>query len=131
VDPAVPYDFRITMGQPRKSFGNIGDDHWTRTRKDANAEDIEYLRERSKAPGVAEGGEARNFYCMECEGVIPFEEGDVTCPHCGVEVRGTSRRYFNWVEIDTPPESDFAALLPYAVALLLLTSLLVLWYFSS
>ncbi|MAG62833.1 hypothetical protein CMO84_04860, partial [Candidatus Woesearchaeota archaeon] len=60
------------MGQPHKSFGNIGDDHWTRTRKDANPEDIEYLRERSKAPGVAEGGESRNFYCMECEGVIPF-----------------------------------------------------------
>jgi hypothetical protein len=68
---------------------------------------------------------------MECEGVIPFEEGDVTCPHCGAEVRGTSRRYFNWVEIDTPPESDFAALLPYAVGILLVTSLLILWYFSS
>jgi hypothetical protein len=122
------------MDQPRKSFGNISDDHWTRTRKDANAEDIAYLRERSKAPGVAEGGEARNFYCMECEGVIPFGEGDLTCPHCGVEVKGTTRRYFNWVEIDTPPQSDAAALLPYALgilAILALGVLLALWYFSG
>ena len=131
MDPGVPYTCRITMGQPRKSFGNIDDDHWTRTRKDANAEDIEYLRERSKAPGVAEGGEARNFYCMECEGVIPFEYGESSCPHCGAEVQGTARRYFNWVEIDTPPESDFAALLPYAVAILLISSLLILWFFNS
>ncbi len=117
------------MEQPRKSFGNVDDDHWTRTRVNANEEDIQYLRERSKAPGVADGGEARNFYCMECEGVIPFEEGDLNCPHCGAKVDGTTRRYFNWVEIDTPPQSDLAALLPWALAILALISLLTLWYF--
>ena len=68
---------------------------------------------------------------MECEGVIPFGEGDLTCPHCGVEVKGTTRRYFNWVEIATPPQSDAAALLPYALGILALGGLLALWYFSG
>ncbi len=107
----------------------MGEDHWTRTRAQANSEDIEYLRGRSGAPGVAEGGEERNFYCMECEGVIPFVEGDTTCPHCGHKVEGASRRYFNWVEIDTPPSSDVAAILPWALAILI-GMIAALMYFS-
>jgi len=91
---------------PRKSFGNMSDDHWSRSRTDANEEALEYYRERSKAPGVAEGGGARNFYCMACDGVVPADHAGDSCPHCGEPIEGRTRRYFNWVEIDEPPRGD-------------------------
>ena len=91
---------------PRKSFGNMSDDHWSRSRTDANEEALEYYRERSKAPGVAEGGGARNFYCMACDGVVPADHAGDSCPHCGEAIEGRTRRYFNWVEIDEPPRGD-------------------------
>lgn len=104
------------MDEPRpKSYGNMSDDHWSRTRGERNREAIDYYRERSRAPGVAEGGEARNFYCMECDGVVPFDHEEDTCPHCGAGIAGRTRRYFNWVEIDQPGEGDFKALLPWLV----------------
>ena len=37
----------------------------------------------------------------------------LTCPHCGADLAGKTRRYFNWVEIDQPPKSDLAVLLPW------------------
>ena len=94
-----------------KSYGNMSEHHWSKTRGERNREALDYYRERSKAPGVADGGDARNFYCMECDGVIPWDgfEGS-PCPHCGAETEGSARRYFNWVEIDRPPESDRTAL---------------------
>ena len=97
---------------PPPSFGNMSDRHWSRTRGERNSEAIDYYRERSKAPGVADGGAARNSYCMSCDGVIPwdgFEGGE--CPHCGAPLEGGVRRYFNWVEIDRTPDSDRTALL--------------------
>ena len=45
--------------KPKKSFGNMGPDHWTQAREDANGEDIACYRERSRAPGVAQGGGSR------------------------------------------------------------------------
>lgn len=94
-----------------KSYGNMSDNHWSKTRGERNREAIDYYRDRSSAPGVAEGGEARNFYCMECDGVIPWDDfqGDA-CPHCGAEIDGSVRRYFNWVEIDRTPDADRTAL---------------------
>lgn len=85
--------------------------HWSKTRGERNREALDYYRGRNDAPGVAEGGEARNSYCMECDGVIPWDgfEGGA-CPHCGAPIDGNTRRYFNWVEIDRPPESDRLAL---------------------
>jgi len=114
--------------EPTKSYGNISDRHWTRSRKDSNQEALDYYRERSHAPGVAEGGGPRNFYCMECDGVIPAEHEGDTCPHCDASLEGVTRRYFNWVEIDEPPRSDLAALLPYLLggALVVLAALLLL-----
>lgn len=105
----------------RKSVGRISDEHWTRARADQNQEAIEYYRERSRAPGVAEGGGTRAHYCMSCDGVIPLEYDSRTqaprepghCPHCGVELDRNVRRMFNWVEIDQVPDSDAAALLPW------------------
>lgn len=98
--------------QPQKSYGNISDQHWTRARQESNQEALDYYRERSKAPGVAEGGGPRNFYCMNCDGVIPIEGEGQPCPHCGHSGEGEARRYFNWVEIDRPPTSDAKAVLP-------------------
>ncbi len=104
----------------------MSDDHWSKTRGERNAEAIDYYRERSQAPGVAGGGGPRNFYCMDCDGVIPTEPPAKKCPHCGVEVTGTTRRYFNWVEIDTPPDSDWKALRPYVFGFFALVGL-VIW----
>ena len=103
---------------PAKSYGNMSEDHWSRTRGERNAEAIDYYRQRGQAPGVAEGGDARNFYCMECDGVVPWDDfqGE-DCPHCGAAIDGNVRRYFNWVEIDTP-ESDRTATLIAATLVL-------------
>jgi hypothetical protein len=114
-----------------KSFGNMGPDHWSRARAGANAEALDYYRQRSQAAGVREGGGARNHYCMDCDGVIPFEHQGDACPHCGATQTGDSRRYFNWVEIDRPPPSDLRALLPVvglgALGLTLVVLALVWW----
>jgi len=114
---------------PEHSWGNISEHHWTRSRAGLNKEAIDYYRERSKAPGVEEGGGMRAHYCMSCKGVIPLEYDQRVpaskelqhCPHCGVELDPRVREMFNWVEIDQPPDSDFRALLP-----ILLGGLLVL-----
>lgn len=102
--------------EPPKSYGNMSEHHWSRTRGERNREAIDYYRERSRAPGVAEGGGARNFYCMACDGVVPHDHDGEQCPHCGESLEGRSRRYFNWVEIDQPGEGDFRALLPAILA---------------
>ncbi len=70
------------------SFGNMGEHHWSRARAGTNAEALDYYRARSKAPGVAEGGGARNFYCMACDGVIDADAGHARCPHCDAELEG-------------------------------------------
>ena len=117
-----------TPEEPTKSYGNISDQHWTRSREGQNQEALEYYRERSHAPGVAEGGGPRNHYCMQCDGVIPTDHEGEACPHCGASLEGVTRRYFNWVEIDEPPRSDLAALLPYLIggALVVIALLLLL-----
>jgi RNA polymerase subunit RPABC4/transcription elongation factor Spt4 len=114
-----------------KSWGNLSDKHWSRARRDANQEALEYYRERSRAPGVAEGGAARNVYCMECDGVVPHVAE--SCPHCGAAIDPKVRRYFNWVEIDKPAESDLRSLLPIAAAGLALLAVLALalWFALS
>ncbi len=96
-------------------------------RADRNREAIEYYRLRSRAPGVAEGGGPRNYYCMQCDGVIPHDQ--TICPHCGDEAEGGTRRYFNWVEIDAPPQSDLRALSLLALGAVLVLAVLglVLW----
>ena len=98
---------------PSPSFGNMSDQHWSRARRDSNQEALEYYRQRSKAPGVAEGGAERNFYCMDCDGVIPHDTTAKVCPHCGASIEGGVKRYFNWVEMNDPPKSDLRALLPW------------------
>ena len=113
-----------------KSFGNMSEAHWSRARKDANPEALEYLRERSHAPGVAEGGAERNFYCMQCDGVIPHAPVRTTCPHCGVTLDESVKRYFNWVEMNDPPRSDFKALLPILLGALVVLALLGLLVWS-
>lgn len=109
------------------SWGAISERHWTRTRRDANSEALEYYRQRSRAPGVREGGAERNFYCMQCDGVIPYSETVERCPHCGAEVERGVKRYFNWVETEMPRGSDLPrAWLPIA-ALLALGALAWWW----
>ncbi len=127
-----PPDPNATDGAPEKSFGNIGPKHWTRARAGENAEALDYYRSRSKAPGVAAGGGPRNFYCMRCDGVIPFDHAGASCPHCGETLDEKSRRYFNWVEINEPAKSDFRALLPALVGATIVLGLvagLALWFF--
>ncbi len=109
-----------------KSFGNMSEEHWSRSRKELNQEALEYYRERSKAPGVAEGGAERNFYCMQCDGVIPHVPVRETCPHCGATLDESVKRYFNWVEMNDPPKSDLRALLPIALGALVILAL-VAW----
>ena len=115
----------------RPSWGNISPRHWSRARRGENREALEYYRERSQAPGVREGGAERNFYCMECDGVIPHEPAAEACPHCGAALDDRVRRYFNWVEVDQPVESDLKALLPLLLAGLAVVAVavvaLVLW----
>ena len=119
----------------------LGEDHWTKTRAGENEEALEYYRERSKAPGVEEGGGARNHYCFECAGVIELEYDSrepapkmpETCPHCGAKLEGGARRMFNWVEIDQVPSGDARALLvPVIGGLLILAAAAVLayWFFA-
>jgi hypothetical protein len=112
------------------SWGNVSDRHWSRARKGAHREQLEYYRERSRAPGVAEGGAERNFYCMECDGVVPFRDAPERCPHCGAAIDEHVRRYFNWVEIAEPGGSDARALAPlFAAGLLaLLAAAALLWW---
>lgn len=115
------------------SWGSMSERHWSRARKDANREALDYYRERSKAPGVAAGGAERNFYCMRCDGVIPFEHKGATCPHCSEPLDENVKRYFNWVEINEPPKSDFVPLLKVAglgLALLAVVVLLVWWWLA-
>ena len=91
---------------------------------DRNDDVLEYYRQRSKAPGVADGGDSRNQYCMNCDGVIPlsyfqFEPADDEerhCPHCGIRLEQRIHRMFNWVEIDQPHDSDMRSLLPILLA---------------
>lgn len=106
-----------------KSFGNISDAHWSRARRELNQEALEYYRQRSRAPGVAQGGAERNFYCMQCDGVIPHSPPRETCPHCGAALDESVRRYFNWVEMNDPPRSDLAALWPILLGALLILGL--------
>ncbi|MBL8862899.1 MAG: hypothetical protein JNK02_12950 [Planctomycetes bacterium] len=132
-DPDLPAP---PPGQPAssaKSFGNMSDAHWSRARAGANAEALSYYRARSQAPGVREGGGARNMYCMRCDGVIPLEPAVRACPHCGAGFDGEAQRYFNWVELDRPPRSDARALLPlFAAALGILTLAAALaWWLAS
>jgi len=100
------------------SYGPMSERHWSRARRDSNREAIDYYRERSKAPGVAEGGAERNFYCMRCDGVIAYTHSAPNCPHCGEPIDEHVKRYFNWVEINEPPPSDFLPLLKLGSALL-------------
>jgi hypothetical protein len=118
------------------SWGDVDDKHWTKVRGDRNDEVLEYYRDRSKAPGVEEGGDTRNQYCMQCDGVIPlsyfqFEPADDEeryCPHCGVKLEKRIHRMFNWVEIDQPHDSDIKSLLPLLAAALVVVALAVLLY---
>lgn len=113
-----------------KSFGNMSEAHWSRARKDLNQEALEYLRSRSHSPGVAEGGAERNFYCMQCAGVIPHSPPRANCPHCGAALGDSVKRYFNWVEMNDPPKSDLRALLPFLLGGALLFGLLALLVWS-
>jgi hypothetical protein len=124
-------DPRTGLFKGSKSYGGrVDEKHWSRSRGDRNEEALEYYRERSHAPGVAEGGGPRNFYCMECDGVVPHDHVDPTCPHCDATLAGQAKRYFNWVEIDQPPASDARALLPlFAIALVIVLALVgALWW---
>lgn len=116
----------------------LGEDHWSRARAGRNEEALEYMRERSHAPGVAEGGAARNHYCMECNGVIPLlydrrsaadRAAVERCPHCGARVDPNVRAMFNWVETDAVPSSDLRALLPFLIVagVLVAVALVSLW----
>jgi len=113
-----------------KSFGNMSEAHWSRARKDLNQEALDYLRSRSQAPGVAEGGSERNFYCMQCAGVIPHAPPRETCPHCGVTLDESVKRYFNWVEMNDPPRSDLRALWPFLLGGIVLLGVLGLLVWS-
>ena len=76
----------------------LGEDHWSKARAGENEEALDYYRERSKAPGVEEGGGMRNHYCFECDGVIELEydsrepapKTPESCPHCGACAAATS-----------------------------------------
>jgi len=111
--------------------------HWSKERVGLHSEARDFYRERSHAPGVAEGGGARSHYCMECGGLLPLNydrrqaaSGDPgTCPHCGVTLDARIRRMFNWVETDQVPASDLKALLPwFLVGTLITIGLLILLF---
>jgi hypothetical protein len=120
---------------PQKSFGNMSEQHWSRARKGQNREAIEFYQERSRAPGVADGGSHRNHYCPSCRGVVPLaydsrqpvdRQRQERCPHCGTEFVPGVREMFNWVEMDQVPASDARALLPWLALVGLVALALVL-----
>jgi hypothetical protein len=123
-----------------KSFGNVSaDKHWAAARAELNKDELDFLRERSQAPGVAEGGALRNHYCMSCNGVIPLEYDSnasreevppENCPHCGVALEGGVRMMFNWVEIDQVHGSDARALMPFFLAGFVVLLGLAWWAFA-
>jgi len=139
-EPSPPEEGPQRRQAPRKagysqeaSWGPISERHWTRSRAGANEEALAYYRQRSQAPGVREGGDVRNFYCMECDGVIPYTSGATKCPHCGAAVEAGVRRYFNWVEMEMPPPSNRRFLTGVALALLALLTCIggLLWILFS
>jgi hypothetical protein len=118
---------------PGPSWGNMSERHWSRSRRGQNREAIDHYQQRSKAPGVAEGGAERNHYCLQCDGVIPLrydsrvpleQQLPELCPHCGAALEGRVRAMFNWVEIDQVSGSDARAVLPFVALGLLLIGLL-------
>ena len=119
---------------PPQGTAPLGEDHWSKSRAGENEEALEYYRERSKAPGVEDGGGMRNHYCFECDGVIELEydsrepapKTPETCPHCGAKLEGGARRMFNWVELDQPPGSDARALLLPALGGVLVLAVIAL-----
>jgi len=70
------------------------------------------------------------MYCMHCDGVIPLGKPIEVCPHCGKELEGDVKRYFNWVEIDRAPPSDLRSLLvPIGLVLVGIAAVVVLvWW---
>jgi hypothetical protein len=122
------------MSEPDAKNEPVPPEHWSRARADSNRETIDFLRERSRAPGVAEGGAERNHYCLECNGVIPLHYDrrnpaagpPESCPHCGATLDQRVRAMFNWVEIDQVPPSDAGPLLRLAGLVLGGIALLVL-----
>jgi hypothetical protein len=137
-DPAEEPAYDPERARTEDSLGVSNEGHWTQKRRGMHQEEIEFLRERSQAPGVEEGGALRNHYCMQCHGVIPLEydssesaEGRPPehCPHCGAELEGGVRMMFNWVEIDQAPGSDMKALAPVLItaAVILVGLGILLW----
>lgn len=143
-DPADRTDGEYAWDDSRsgKTVGSWSFDderHWSRLREGKNQEAMDYYRQRSKAPGVAEGGGVRASYCLECDGVIPLEYDQRTaadldtgqvCPHCGAKVDPRVRRMFNWVEIDQPPASDASFYIPFLAAAVLFILAVLLFYFG-
>jgi len=119
----------------QKSFGNMSDQHWSKTRAGSNEEALAYLRDRSQKPGVAEGGAARNMYCPSCQGVVPLSYDssqaptgeEKRCPHCDVLLDERVMEMFNWVEIDQVPGSDAKVVLPILALALALVLGLAWW----
>ena len=115
------------------SWGDVDENHWSKVRGDRNDEVLEYYRERSQAPGVEAGGDSRNQYCMQCDGVIPlsyfqFEPASKEvrhCPHCGVQLEQRIHRMFNWVEIDQPHGSDIKSLVPLLLGALVVVAAVI------
>lgn len=124
------------MSKPKPeppSWGNISPRHWSKARADMNEEALEYMRERSRAPGVEDGGSHRNSYCMECNGVLPLDYDRRVaddqrklkeCPHCGAEIDARVQAMFNWVEIDQVHGGDAKAMLPVLLGGLVVLGLL-------
>ena len=137
--PPKPESYDPGRVRTEKSLEAGGEGHWARSRKGLHEEELEFLRSKSSAPGVAEGGALRNHYCMECGGVIPLEYDSTesveakppeSCPHCGAALEGGVRMMFNWVEMDQVPGSDLKALLPFALGGMLAVALVgaVIWW---
>lgn len=93
----------------------MSEHHWSRARAEANVEALDFLRSRNDSPGVEGGGTERNFWCMECGGVIPYDAAHERCPHCSADLGGDAKRYFNWVEIDRPVEGEFKSVWPLLI----------------
>jgi hypothetical protein len=139
--PDGPWEWEDSRtGKTVGSWSFDDERHWSRLRKGQNQEAMDYYKERSHAPGVAEGGGLRSQYCSECDGVIPLKYDQRTpaergkkqkCPHCGAEISSTVRRMFNWVEIDQPPPSDIAPLLPWIFGIMAIFATgLLFWIFG-
>ena len=111
----APLEERPNGSSSQRSYGNMSEHHWSKTRGERNREAIDYYRERSRAPGVEEGGGPRTSTAWTATGSSPTTRGSARARTVARSSTARSGGTSTGWEIDRPPASDLRALLPWMV----------------